>query len=126
MARRRLSSDRLIAILGVIVLALGAVVAWRLLAGRSSVPWEPPPHKRALIQVRDSMGPTAEVRLIERGRGPVVCGYAGLKGDGEAVAFVSRPNRILFASDPLVGEFKAMVDLDCPDLPTPPPHRAVP
>jgi hypothetical protein len=126
MARRRLNSDRLIAILGAIVLVLGALVGWRLTAGQGTAPWEPPPHKRALVQVRERMGPTAEVRLIERGRGPVVCGYAGLKGGGAPVAFVSRPNRILFADDPLVGESKAMVDGDCPGLPTPPPVEAVP
>lgn len=126
MAARRIRTDRLIAVLGVAVLVLGGLVGWRVLATGGAAPWETPPHRRALQQVRERMGPTGQVRLIERGKGPVVCGYAGLKGDPGTVAFVSRPNRILFADDPLKGEFEAMIEADCPNLPTPPPLRAVP
>lgn len=126
MAARRLRIDRLIAALGVAVLALGVLVGWRVLATEGVAPWETPPHRRALQQVRERFGPAGQVRLIERGSGRVVCGYAGRKGQTASVAFVSRPNRILFADDPLVGEFQAMVEADCPSLPTPPPARAVP
>ena len=127
MAARRIRTDRVIAVMGALVLALGGLVGWRLIADRGAAPWETPPHRRALQQVRERLGPAGEVRLIERGRGPVVCGYAGRRGDAHATAFVSRPTRILFADDPLVGEFRAMVDVDCPDLPLPPPTpQAVP
>lgn len=126
MAARRLRTDRLIVLLGAAVLLLGAVVGWRLTATEGVAPWETPPHRRALQQVRNRMGPQAEVRLIEQGRARVVCGYAGIKGTPDSLAFVSRPNRILFANDPLVGEFTAMIETDCPNLPTPPPLRAVP
>ncbi|HEV2081200.1 MAG TPA: hypothetical protein VGR32_01980 [Brevundimonas sp.] len=120
MAARRIRTDRLIAVLGGAVLALGALAAWRVIATDGAAPWETPPHRRALHQVRERFGPSGQVRLIEPGRGRVVCGYAGRRGETGSVAFVSRPNRILFADDPLTGEFRAMVDADCPDLPTPP------
>lgn len=126
MAARRIRTDRLIAVLGAAVLLLGGLVGWRLIATEGVAPWETPPQRRALQQVRDRMGPQAEVRLIEQGLGPVVCGYAGIRGMPDTFAFVSRPNRILFADDPLVGEFRAMVDVDCPGLPLAPPVRAVP
>ena len=58
-----------------------------------------------------------EVRLLELGTGRVACGYAGRRGEAAAVAFVSRPRRILFSDDPLSGEFTAMVAADCPGLP---------
>lgn len=126
MAARRIRTDRVIAVLGVAVLMLGALIGWRVFASQGVAPWETPPHRRALQQVRERMGPTGQVRLIERGRGRVVCGYAGREGEAASIAFVSRPNRILFADDPLVGEFRAMVEVDCPGLPTPPPARTVP
>jgi len=126
MAARRIRTDRLIAVLGAAVLLLGGLVGWRLIAAEGVAPWETPPQRRALQQVRERFGPTGQVRLIERGRGPVVCGYAGRRGEAGSVAFVSRPNRILFADDPLVGEFRAMIDVDCPGLPLAPPARAVP
>lgn len=120
MAARRIRTDHLIAVLGVAVLVLGALIGWRVIATQGAAPWETPPHRRALQQVRERFGPAGEVRLIERGRGPVVCGYAGRRGETSTVAFVSRPNRILFADDPLRAEFRAMVEADCPNLPTPP------
>lgn len=124
MAARRIRTDHLIAALGVAVLVLGALVGWRVFATQGVAPWETPPQRRALQQVRERFGPTGEVRLIERGRGPVVCGYAGRRRQAGTVAFVSRPNRILFADDPLSAEFRAMVEADCPNLPTPPARTA--
>ncbi|MBU1323714.1 MAG: hypothetical protein KJ676_00575 [Alphaproteobacteria bacterium] len=124
MATRRIRTDQLIAALGVAVLVLGALVGWRVIATQGVAPWETPPPRRALQQVRERLGPSGEVRLIERGRGPVVCGYAGRRGETGSVAFVSRPNRVLFADDPLRAEFRAMVEADCPNLPTPPARTA--
>ncbi|MBX9576149.1 MAG: hypothetical protein K2X07_10970 [Caulobacteraceae bacterium] len=126
MSARRIRTDRLIAVLGAAVLLLGGLVGWRLIVAEGVAPWETPPQRRALQQVRERLGPTGQVRLLERGRGPVVCGYAGRRGEEGSVVFVSRPNRILFADDPLVGEFRAMVDVDCPGLPLAPPAPAVP
>lgn len=118
MAARR--TDRWIAVLGAAVLLLGAVVGWLVLADRAGAPWQTPPERRALEQVRERLGPRAEVRLVERGRGAVACGYAGLRGEAEAVVFVSRPNRIVFGDDPRVEELRAMLRADCPNLPARP------
>lgn len=113
MARRN-RTDRLIAILGAAVLVLGLAVAWRLTGGG-----EPPPEAdsaRAERQVRVERGEDWEVRFIQAGRGRVWCGYAGAPG-GAPVAFVSRPQRILFGDDALPIEFAETRDRYCPDLP---------
>jgi hypothetical protein len=117
MATSHVRIDRWIPALGIAVLALGAAATWLLTTGRAVAPWDPAPEARALAQVRDRFGPTGEVRLLEPGAGRVVCGYAGRQGEAAAVAFVSRPRRILFSDDPLSGEFSAMVAVDCPGLP---------
>lgn len=114
-ARHR--TDRWIALLGAAVLLSGAAATWAVLSDRAAAPWDAPPERRALEQVRERLGPRAEVRLVERGRGTVACGYAGLRGEADAVVFVSRPNRIVFGDDPRVEEFRAMLRADCPDLP---------
>ena len=54
-------------------------------------------------------------------RGKAACGYAGLKGSREAVAFVSRPNRILMSHDPLTGEFATLKSRYCPGFDAPAP-----
>jgi hypothetical protein len=114
MSDRRRRTDRLIAVLGLLVLALGAAAVWRVaqdggLGGRPESADE-----RALRQVRTELGRTAEVRYIEPGVGPVSCGYAA-RGPGQtAVAFVSRPQRILFGDDPLPREFAETRDKYCP------------
>lgn len=114
MSERRLRTDRLIAILGVIVLALGAVAVWRVAQDGGLGRRTESSGERALRQVRTELGRGAEVRYIEPGIGPVSCGYAA-RGPGQtAVAFVSRPQRILFSDDPLPREFAETRDRYCP------------
>jgi hypothetical protein len=73
-----------------------------------------------LRQAREQLGRTAEIRLLDEGRGRVVCGYVGRRGERAAYSFISRPNRIMMSDDPLATEFQAMLRADCPHLPTPP------
>ncbi|MDQ3124197.1 MAG: hypothetical protein M3Q74_01135 [Pseudomonadota bacterium] len=124
MARRAIRTDRLIAVLGVAVLVLGALALWFVTQGSGGGFTEEPASRRVLRQAREQLGRAAEVQLIEPGRGRVVCGYIAAGRGGRAVGFISRPNRILLSEDPLNGEFRAMIDADCPDFPEPPTPRA--
>ena len=114
---RRLTMQRLIRVLipvlGVAVLLLGGVCLWAVTRGAPPLAQTPAPE-RALQQVREQMGRAGELRYFEAGEGRALCGYAGLKGQARAVAFVSRPNRILFSDDPLPGEFREMRQRFCP------------
>lgn len=125
MARRAIRTDRLIAVLGAAVLVLGAVVMWFVIRGAGAGFTEEPVSRRVLRQAREQLGRTAEVQLIESGRGRVVCGYIAATKGGRAVGFVSRPNRMLLSQDPLNGEFRAMITVDCPNFPEPPKPRAL-
>ncbi len=125
MARRRLNLNRLMLVLGLMVLGLGLVSAWAVSQGARFGFDRPTDGERALRQVREQMGPTGEVRFAQAGQGRVLCGYAGLRGQGRAVAFVSRPTRILFADDPLPGEFRQLQRQMCPGFPTAPPRGGV-
>ena len=120
MARKAIRTERLIAVLGIVVLVLGGVALW--VATRGSGPGfvQEPAAKRVLRQAREQLGRGAEVQLIEPGRGRVVCGYVAAERRGEAVGFISRPNRMLLSDDPLNREFRAMIDADCPGFPEPP------
>ena len=80
---------------------------------------------KASFSTREQLGQAAEVRLIEPGRGRVVCGYIASGRGGRAVGFVSRPNRMLLSQDPLNGEFRAMIASDCPGFPEPPAGSVV-
>lgn len=121
MARGIFRTDRVIAALGVVVLALGAICLWAVLRGEGVVVAAEPPGKRVVRQARELLGRTAEIRMVESGRGRVVCGYVGRRGEPEGRAFISRPNRMMLSDDPLAGEFAAMFEADCPGLPKPPP-----
>ncbi|TPW01793.1 MAG: hypothetical protein FD125_2392 [bacterium] len=125
MARRAIRTDRLIAILGVAVIVLGALALWFVTQGTGGGFTEEPASRRVLRQAREQLGRTAEVQLIEPGRGRVVCGYIAAERGGPAVGFISRPNRMLLSQDPLNGEFRAMMSADCPDFPEPPTNRPV-
>ncbi len=125
MARRAIRTDRLIAVLGVVVLVLGALVLWFVTQGSGAGFTEEPASRRVLRQAREQLGRAAEVRLIEAGRGRVVCGYIAAGRGGRAVGFVSRPNRMLLSQDPLNSEFRAMMSADCPDFPEPPTDHPV-
>ena len=123
MPRRAIRTDRLIAVLGVAVLVLGAAVLWLATRGSGGGFTEEPASRRVLRQAREQLGQSAEVQLIEPGRGRVVCGYIAADRGGRAVGIISRPNRMLLSEDPLNGEFRAMIDADCPDFPEPPVPR---
>ena len=126
MARRAIRTDRLIAVLGVAVIVLGALAMWFVTRGSGGGFTEEPAPRRVLRQAREQLGRTAEVQLIEPGRGRVVCGYIAAERGGPAVGFISRPNRMLLSHDPLNGEFRAMMSADCPGFPEPPATRAIP
>lgn len=114
----------MIAVLVAAVLALGGLSLYALTQGARFGQRQATAADRALAQVREQMGPQAEVRHVEAGRGRAACGYAGLKGRKAAVAFVSRPNRILMSDDPLTGEFAALKSRYCPGFDAPAPSAA--
>lgn len=133
---RRLNVQRLIWVLGAVVLVLGALSVWAATRGRPVGAAQPPAAARALQQVREQRGRDYEVRYAEAGQGRALCGYAGPRRRGvrtyagiggyDAVAFVSRPNRILFSDDPLPGEFREMRERFCPGFLVTPRFPAVP
>ncbi|MBA3050187.1 MAG: hypothetical protein KKE42_14345 [Alphaproteobacteria bacterium] len=125
MVRRAIRTDRLIAVLGVAVIALGALVLWFVTHGAGAGFTEEPVSRRVLRQAREQLGPTAEVRLIEPGRGRVVCGYVAAGRTYLGVGFISRPNRMLLGEGPLKAEFRAMIKADCPGFPEPPAGSVV-
>ncbi len=113
----------MILVMGVLVLGLGAVSAW-VLTHADKPAAQPTANERTVRQVHEQRGAGFDVRYAEAGRGRAVCGYAGPRnagagtGDGglDAVAFVSRPTRILFSDDPLPVEFREMQQRFCPDF----------
>jgi len=117
---RRLTVRNVIPVLGVLVLILGALSLWVVTRGEPAFREAPAPE-RAVRQVREQMGPTGEIRYVQAGERRAACGYAGRRGQEQAVAFVSRPNRILFSDDPLPGEFREMQKRFCPDFLVSPP-----
>ncbi|NBB53105.1 hypothetical protein GVN24_33020 [Rhizobium sp. CRIBSB] len=124
MARRRITTDRLIATLGGLVVVLGLVMIWIVTRpGNGFV--EEAPADRVLRQARELLGPRAEVQLVQSGRGRVVCGYVAASQGETGQPFVSRPNRMMLMSDPLPAEFREAVQSECPDLPHPPAVQAV-
>lgn len=112
MARRVIRVERLIAVLGAAVLALGVLLLWVVGRGGGLGGGEPSPEERAGLQLREHVGPGAMVRYTERGRRRAVCGY--VSSGGELVVFISRPNRILLETDPLKAEFDEMLRDVCP------------
>ena len=123
MTDRRLPTDRLILILGVAVLALGALILW-LVSRDAFAPSAPTPDERAVAQVRDILGPAARVRYTEPGRRLAVCGY--VEQDGRTIAFISRPNRLMLSTDPLRTEYEQMQRDFCPGFLTRPAPAARP
>jgi len=116
MARRGIKTDRLIAVLGGVVLTLGVLLIWNLTRpGAGFV--EEVPADRVLRQARELLGPRAQVLLIQAGRGRVVCGYVAPSAQAVGQPFVSRPSRMMLMSDPRSSEFREALDRDCPDLP---------
>lgn len=117
MARARITVKGLLPVLGVAVLILGGLSLWLFVQQRTARSVETP-FERAERQVREQRGPDWEVRYVEAGAAPAVCGYAASRNRGgathEPVAFVSRIGRILFADDPLPTEFRALTQQFCP------------
>ena len=117
MARNRFTVRTLVPVLGVAVLILGGVCLW-LLAGDGGRRWSETPIARAERQVREQRGAGWEIRYVEGGTGPAVCGYAAPRNRGGVahapVAFVSRLGRILFADEPLPTEFRDLREQFCP------------
>ena len=105
---------------------LGGLCAWVFVQQNVERPSETP-FERAARQVMEQRGPSWEIRYIEEGAYPAVCGYAAPRRRGgtpdQPVAFVSRIGRILFADEPLPTEFRDLRDRFCPALvrdPAPP------
>lgn len=117
MARPRITVRALLPVLGAAVLILGALSLWLLAQQRAERSAETP-FERAERQVQEQRGSDWEVRYIEAGTGPAVCGYAAPRPGNAAadapVAFVSRIGRILFADDPLPTEFRDLTEQFCP------------
>jgi len=118
MTPRRIRVERLIAVLGAAVLILGVLLLWLVTRDGGLGGREPSPEERAGAQLRDHVGPNAVVRYTERGRRRAVCGY--VSANDELVVFISRPNRILLATDPLKAEFDDMLRDVCPGFLTRP------
>ena len=117
MARNRFTVRTLVPVLGIAVLILGAVSVWVFVHERTARSAETP-FERAERQVREQRGSDWEVRYVEAGAEPALCGYAaprnGAGATHEPVAFVSRIGRILFADDPLPTEFRDLTQQFCP------------
>ena len=126
MANPRFSVRTVIPILGIVVLVLGGLCLWLVIDGTPPSPRESSP-RMAERQIREVRGADWEVRYVEAGSGPVLCGYAAPRNRRgvahQPVAFISRVGRVLFADDPLSAEFRDMRDQFCPGFarnPVPP------
>ena len=124
MARRGMKIERVIAILGVVVIALGLLVVW-LVSRNAFQPQQVSALDRAQTQLRAHLSERAPIVYSEEGRRNAICGY--VRTEGRNVAFVSRPNRIILESDPLPTEFADMQRDLCPGfMRAPNPPRAAP
>ena len=117
MARRVIKVEQLIAILGVVVLALGLLIVW-LLSRNAFQPQQVSALDRAQTQLRAHLSERAPIVYSEEGRRNAICGY--VRTSGQNVAFVSRPNRIILETDPLKTEFEGMQADLCPGFMRPP------
>lgn len=117
MAQNRFTVRTLVPVLGLAILILGALGVWLFVDERRMRSPETP-FERAERQVHEQRGADWEVRYVEAGTGPAVCGYAAPRNRGgathEPVAFVSRIGRILFADEPLPTEFRDLREQFCP------------
>ena len=118
MARRVIKVERLIAILGVVVLALGLLLVW-LLSRNAFQPTQVSALDRAETQLGIHLNARAPIVYSEEGRRNSICGY--VRTEGRNVAFVSRPNRIILETDPLPAEFADMQRDLCPGFMKPLP-----
>ena len=126
MARRGITTNRLIAMLGIAALALGVLVLWRVVDTGGIEFVDESPGVRAARQARELLGPEAEIQLLHVGSGRVVCGYVG-EGRGQpSQPFLSRPNRMMLSTDPLGAEFKDTLARECAGFPTGPRVTPVP
>ncbi len=120
---RRAASARAIGLaLLALLMALGGAGFW-FATHRTRLPEPEPAADRVRRQIREQAGRGAELRYAEAGARRAMCGYIGRTRGGEAVAFVSIPNRILFSDDPLPTEFRQMRQRYCPGFLRAPPPR---
>lgn len=101
------------------VLILGGVAVWMATHDNRVDPLEAP-GDRVARQIAAQVGPGGVLRYAEPGQRRAMCGYVGRTQKGDAVAFVSIPNRILFSDDPLPTEFREMRQRYCPGFMTGP------
>ena len=124
MARSRFKVRTLVPWLGAAVLVLGGVCLWLVVTGTPLTPREPS-HRMAERQIQEQRGRDWEVRYIEAGTGPVLCGYTARRVRSgvpdQPVAFISRVGRVLFADDPLPTEFRDLQRRYCPGFIQAPP-----
>ncbi len=117
MARPRITVRALLPVLGIAVLLLGGLSLWVFVHERT-VRSSETPIQRAERQVKEQRGGDWEIRYVEAGSGPALCGYAAPRNRGgathEPVAFISRLGRVLFADEPLPTEFRDLRQQFCP------------
>ena len=117
MAHPPFNVRKVIPVLGIAVLVLGGLSLWLLIDG-TPPPSRESPHRMAERQIREQRGDDWEIRYVEAGAGPVMCGYAAPRNrPGQAhepVAFISRVGRVMFADDPLSAEFRDLRERFCP------------
>ncbi len=134
MARRAIRTDRLIAVLGVAVVVLGALALWFITRGSGGGFTEEPASQRVLRQLRERDPRLQAFQIVPGATDGVLCGFAGVPTgrpsvEGEETAaggtFISRRNRISFESDPLPKEFAQDYAEECAELPRGPTAYAV-
>ncbi|MFS0805140.1 hypothetical protein [Brevundimonas phoenicis] len=86
--------NRMIVVLGAAVVVLGGFSVYALMQGAHFGPRQTTPAERALDQVREQMGPQAEVRHVEFGARPRrlrLCRIEGQPGGG-GLCFAAQPH----------------------------------
>jgi hypothetical protein len=121
MRSRAITTDRLILVLGVIVLMLGGGALWAATHSWRLADPQPSPSERALSQLREIVGGQVEITDLEIGKGRAVCGYVGDRDGSGGPIFISRPNRLMLSTDPLRIEFDQTLKTACPGFLKSPP-----
>ena len=95
---------RTLSLLLVAAALTGLTVFWLV---HERPPPEQTPSERALEQIRQHLGPEAELRFVENAADGVVCGFAGRSDEISNVPvwmpdeiFISTPERVVFRGTP--------------------------